>query len=251
MIDDRPAEVAFVTGGGSGIGAECARTLARRNVAVAVADRDPRAAETVAAEIREGGGTAKAFVLDVTDAGQCGEVVEKVVAEFGGLHVAVNNAGIGGSHRPVQDYDVDDWRRVLSVNLDGVFYCLRAELKHMIGQGRGAVVNMASIFAVAGQWSLPAYVTAKHGVLGLTRAAALDSAAHGVRVNAVGPGVILTPLVEQHQDEAGKQALAAGNPTKRLGEPREVAELVSWLCSDAASFCNGGFYPVDGGFTAA
>jgi NAD(P)-dependent dehydrogenase (short-subunit alcohol dehydrogenase family) len=244
-------KVALVTGAGSGIGAECARTLARRGAAVAVADRDSNSADVVAAEIERFGGSALALAVDVTDARQCQAMVDRVVGELGDLHMAVNNAGIGGSHLPVEEYDVDDWRRVLSVNLDGVFYCMRAELRHMVAQGGGAVVNMASIFAVAGQRSLPAYVASKHGVLGLTRAAALDSAPKGVRVNAVGPGVILTPLVEAHQDDAGKQALAAGNPSKRLGEPREVAELVAWLCSDAASFCNGGFYPVDGGFTAA
>lgn len=245
-MNDMLGKVALVTGAGSGIGAECARTLASRGASVAVADIDSAAATAVAKEI---GGTA--YTVDVTDAGQCDSVVAQVIADLGGLHMAVNNAGVGGDHEPVENYDVDVWRRVLAVDLDGVFHCLRAELRHMIPAGAGAVVNMASIYAVAGQWKLPAYVTAKHGVLGLTRAAALDSAAKGVRINAVGPGVIRTPLVEQHYDDAGKQALAARNPSKRLGEPREVAELVAWLCSDASTFCNGGFYPVDGGFTAA
>jgi len=245
-MNDMRGKVALVTGAGSGIGAECARTLAARGAAVAVADIDPAGAKAVAAEI---GGTA--YTVDVTDAAQCDALVDQVVTDLGGLHMAVNNAGIGGDHQPVENYDVDVWRRVLAVDLDGVFHCLRAELRHMIPAGAGAVVNMASIYAVAGQWKLPAYVAAKHGVLGLTRAAALDSAAKGVRVNAVGPGVIRTPLVDEHYDEAGQRAMAARNPSNRLGEPREVAELVAWLCSAAATFCNGGFYPVDGGFTAA
>jgi len=246
-MDDMRGRVALVTGGGNGIGAACARSLAARGAVVAVADLSLAAASSVAEEI---GGVA--YQVDVSDPARCTGLIASVVTDLGGLHMAVNNAGIGGDREPVENYDVDVWRRVLSVDLDGVFYCLRAELAHMVAAGAGAVVNMASIYAVAGQWRLPAYVAAKHGVLGLTRAAALDSATKGVRVNAVGPGVIRTPLVDEHYpDETSRRALTAANPSKRLGEPHEVAELVTWLCSDAASFCTGGFYPVDGGFTAA
>jgi NAD(P)-dependent dehydrogenase (short-subunit alcohol dehydrogenase family) len=139
---------------------------------------------------------------------------------------------------------------VLSVNLDGVFYNLRAELAHMVVNGGGSIINMASIYSVVGRASMPGYVAAKHGVLGLTRAAALDTATTGVRINCVGPSTIRTPLLEANQDEAGMAALAAGNPSERLGEPEEVASLVTWLASDESTFVTGAYYAVDGGFTA-
>jgi NAD(P)-dependent dehydrogenase (short-subunit alcohol dehydrogenase family) len=172
------------------------------------------------------------------------------VANHGGLQVAVNNAGIGGALATTDEYDVAEWRRVLSINLDGVFYCLRAELRHMLAAGGGAIVNTASIFSVVARDSMPAYTAAKHGVLGLTRAAAIDCVERGVRVNAVGPAVIRTPLLAASVDQETSDALAAINPSRRLGETLEVANVVAWLCSDEASFVTGAFYAVDGAFTA-
>ena len=239
-------KVALVTGGGSGIGEAVVRRFAAEGAAVLVMDRDVGAAERVAGDIARG----VPFTGDVVDPAVSKAAVAHAVAEFGGLHVAANVAGISGPLIPTQDYPIDDWQAVININLNGVYYSLRAELQHMLSNGGGSIINMASMFSVVGRDTMPAYVASKHGVLGLTRAAAIDNATSGVRVNCVGPAVIRTPLLTAMQDEAGAAALAALNPSNRLGEPDEVANVVSWLACDESSFVNGAFYAVDGGFTA-
>jgi NAD(P)-dependent dehydrogenase (short-subunit alcohol dehydrogenase family) len=245
-------KVALVTGGGSGIGEACVRRLADEGATVVVVDIDAAGAERVAADAAsDGAAAASFFVGDVSDPDQAAAAVEHAVTTHGRLHAAVNNAGISGPLVSTEEFPIDEWRRVLSINLDGVFYCVRAELRHMLAAGGGAIVNMASMFSVVARDAYPAYTAAKHGVLGLTRAAAIDCVTRGVRVNAVGPAVIRTPLLTATIDQAGADFLASLNPSKRLGETWEVASIVAWLCSDEASFVTGAFYPVDGGFTAA
>ena len=239
-------KVALVTGGGSGIGEAVVRRLADEGSAVLVMDRDADAAAAVAGDIPRG----VPFAGDVADPATSEAAVERAVNEFGALHIGANVAGISGPIVPTQDYPLDAWRAVLSVNLDGVFFSLRAELRHMLANGGGSIINMASIFSVVGRDSMPGYVAAKHGVLGITRAAAIDGAKAGVRINCVGPSTVRTPLLETMQDQAGQEALAALNPTGRLAESGEVAAIVAWLASDDASFVNGAYYAVDGGFTA-
>jgi NAD(P)-dependent dehydrogenase (short-subunit alcohol dehydrogenase family) len=195
------------------------------------------------------GEAAAPFAVDVSDAEQCAAMVEEAVARFGGLHVAVNNAGIGGPPGPTGDYPLDGWRAVLAVHLDGTFYCTRAEIGAMRPGGGGSIVNMSSILGSTGFQAAPAYVAAKHGIVGLTRATALDHAAEGIRANAVGPGFIETPLLAA-ADPAVIAGVAALHPLGRLGTPNEVAELVCFLASDAASNITGGYYVVDGGYTA-
>ena len=206
-------------------------TLAARGATIVAVDRYQDAADRVAGRITDAGGHASVFVADVVDYDQCEAAVAHAVAEHGGLQLAANIAGIGGELASTADYDPEEWRRVLSVNLDGVFYCVRAELRHMLGNGGGAIVNMGSIFSVTARDSMPAYVAAKHGVLGITRAAAIDTVTQGVRVNAVGPAVIRTPLLLSSVDDAEVQRLAMRNPVERLGEVEEVANLVAWLLS--------------------
>jgi NAD(P)-dependent dehydrogenase (short-subunit alcohol dehydrogenase family) len=243
-------KVALVTGGGSGIGEACARTFAREGATVVVVDRDAAAGERVVAALGQDGATASFAAADLVDPDAAPRIVRHAVETHGGLHVALNCAGISGPLVSTEEFPIEDWRSVIAGNLDSVFYCLRAELQHMLAHGGGAIVNMGSMFSVVGRDSYPAYVASKHGVLGLTRAAAIDVVQRGVRINCVGPAVIDTELLRKTLSPEDSQALADLNPTLRHGQPQEVANLVTWLCSDEASFVNGAFYAVDGAFTA-
>lgn len=244
---------AIVTGAGTGIGEAVARALAAEGTAVLVADIEGASASAVAASIEADGGRAEAHQVDVTDPDAVLEMVETCMAEFGGLHVAVNNAGIHGDpgNPPAADYPLDWWDRIIATNLSSVFYCLRAEVRAMreTGQG-GSIVNVASIFGMVAIQGLSGYVAAKHGVVGFTKAAALDHASEGIRVNAVGPGFIHTGLVERNIPEEARADVAAMHALNRFGEPHEVAALVAFLASDAASFMTGNYYAVEGGLLA-
>ncbi|WP_037569935.1 SDR family NAD(P)-dependent oxidoreductase [Phaeacidiphilus oryzae] len=240
---------ALVTGGASGIGLAVAARLAAGGAAVAIADYNEEAAHKAAADLAAGGVRATALRMDVTDPESVRAGTEAAAEALGGLHLAVNNAGISGEAAPTGEYPVEVWRRVLATNLDGVFYSLRYELPLILAAGGGAVVNMASILGTNGFAGAPAYVAAKHGVVGLTKTAALEYAGQGVRINAAGPGFIDTPLLSG-MDRAAHDALVTLHPQGRLGRAEEVAELTAFLLSHRASFINGSYHLIDGGYSA-
>jgi NAD(P)-dependent dehydrogenase (short-subunit alcohol dehydrogenase family) len=243
-------KVAVVTGGGSGIGKAIALLYAREGARLVVSDIVEQGGNETVAMIRSKGGEAVFVKADTSRPDDNKRIVDEAVKQFGGLHIAVNNAGIGGPLSPTGEYPVDGWDKVIAINLSGVFYGLRYQIPAMLASGGGSIVNMASILGKVGTKGSPAYVAAKHGVIGLTETAALEYADKKIRINAIGPGYILTPLLTNSLDKATLKALEGLHPMGRLGNAEEVAELALWLNSDKASFVTGSYYNVDGGYLA-
>ncbi|WP_007519735.1 SDR family NAD(P)-dependent oxidoreductase [Pseudofrankia saprophytica] len=242
-------KVALVTGAGAGIGAACARLLGAAGARVVVTDIDEAAAKKTADELQHAGATALAMGLDVTDPDAVTEAVAAAARAFGRLDLAVNNAGIALPRQPVDKIPVDDWRRAIEINLNGVFYCLRAEIPAMLEAGGGSIVNMASVLGVVGFTDAAAYSAAKHGVIGLTKTSALEYATRGIRINAVAPSFVDTAMMNQ---ESGRKMRGAAllAPMARFATVDEVAEIVLFLLSDRSSVVTGSVYLADAGYTA-
>lgn len=243
-------KVAIITGAGSGIGRAAAELLAKAGAKVVISDINEAHGNSAVQEIRQNGGDAFFVRADSSKPEDNEALVQKTIQQYGGLDIAVNNAGIGGPLAPTGEYPLDGWQKVIDINLSGVFYGLRYQIPAMQERGGGSIVNIASILGMVGTPNSPAYVAAKHGVVGLTKAAALEYAAKNIRINAVGPGYIKTPLVENALSTEAMNALVGMHPIGRLGESSEIAELILWLASSKASFVTGAYYPADGGYLA-
>lgn len=240
----------LVTGAASGIGKATALLYGQLGAKVMLSDLNEEAGQQVTEQLLAAGGTARFFQADVSDPAQCQQLIQETVSSFGTLDIAFNNAGIGGELNLTADYSIEGWQQIINVNLNSVFYCLKYELEAMLKQDSpGSIVNMASILGQVGTAQSPGYVAAKHGIVGLTQTAAIEYAAKGIRINAIGPAYIDTPLLGTLPDDV-KAVLVGLHPIGRLGRSEEVAELVVWLSSDKASFVTGSYYPIDGGYLA-
>ena len=237
-------KVALVTGAGSGIGQAAAMAYAANGAKVVVSDIKDN--ETVA-KIKAAGGEACFFQTDVSVAIECAQLIKQSTDAYGKIDIAFNNAGILGETNTIADMSIEGFEKVIKVNLNGVFYCMKFEIQQMLKQGSGVIVNTASILGAVGFGSFSGYVAAKHGVVGLTQNAAIEYSSKGIRINCVAPGFINTPLLNS-MDKKAKDELAAKHPMGRLGKAEEVAALVMWLSSDEASYATGGYYPIDGGY---
>lgn len=240
-------KVALITGAASGIGESTALLFAKEGAKVVITDIDGENGNKVLEKIQQQGGEAIFFKADTSDPSHSRKSVEKAIEKFGKLDIAVNNAGIGGAQAPIGEYAVEDWDKVISINLSGVFYGMRYQIPAMLKNGSGSIINVSSILGNVGFANSSAYVAAKHGVVGLTKTAALEYSSKGIRVNSVGPAFIKTPLLESLDEEMLNQLVSA-HPIGRLGESDEVAQMFLWLASDRASFATGAYYPIDGGY---
>jgi NAD(P)-dependent dehydrogenase (short-subunit alcohol dehydrogenase family) len=247
--DMADGKVTIITGGGSGIGEGAAMALARRGGRVVIGDIDDAGGERVAAAVTAAGGEGVFVHADASKPEDNELLVRPAVERFGRLDGAVNNAGIGGPSAPTGEYPIDGWRLVMSINLDGVFYGVRAQIPAMLESGGGAIVNIASILGQATFAGAPAYVAAKHGVVGLSKQIANEYAAQGIRCTAVGPGFIDTPLLAKGGIEGDVRTMIEGlHPIGRLGTIDELGEVIAWLITDAPEFLTGAYLPVDGGY---
>lgn len=240
-------KVAVVTGGASGIGRAIVELFVKAGAQVVIADLDDRAGNLLIENL--GDGNVVFMKADTSLPQDNKRIVEAAVENFGALQIAVNNAGIGGESNPVDQLSIEGWKQVIDINLNGVFYGLHYQLPEIQKVG-GSIINMASILGAVGFAQSSAYVAAKHGVVGLTKSASWEYAAKGVRINAIGPGFISTPMIEQSLDKDTLHYLETQHAFQRLGKPEEVAELALWLASDKSSFVTGAYYPVDGGYLA-
>ncbi len=252
MLSGLENKIALVTGGGSGIGRACALAFAREGTKVVVADVVVKGGEETVQMIKEVGGESIFVKTDVSKTDDVEAMVKRAVDTFDRLDCAVNNAGIEGMMARTADCTEENWDRVIGINLKGVWLCMKYEIPEMLKHGGGAIVNMASVAALVGFQEMPAYCASKGGIMQLTKAAALEYAKAGIRVNAVCPGVIRTPMVERLTggNPEAESPFTAMEPVGRMGTPEEIAEAVVWVCSDAASFVTGHPMVVDGGLTA-
>jgi len=251
VSSDFAGKVALVTGGASGIGRASALAFAREGARVVVADVSVAGGEETVAQIKAAGGEALFVPTDVSQAGAVAALINHIIEQYGRLDFAHNNAAIEGAIAATADYTEDDWDRAINVNLKGTWLCMKYEIQHMLRQGGGSIVNTASVVGLVGTPGIPAYCAAKGGVIQLTKAAALEYAKAGIRINAICPGAIQTPMLNRLLAQPGAETgTLASIPLGRIGQPEEVAGAVIWLCSPAASYVTGHIMVVDGGMVA-